>query len=69
MPELIFILVIGLMVLGPQKLPEIMRALGKGIIQFKRALNADDEDEKEAGDSEADPEDGTDSDPQEKLHG
>jgi len=39
MPELIVILFIALIVLGPKKLPEIAKALGKGIIQFKRALN------------------------------
>jgi len=36
-PELIIILVIALVVMGPQKLPEIASALGKGIAQFKKA--------------------------------
>lgn len=34
-PELILILVIALVVFGPSKLPEIGKALGKGIKEFK----------------------------------
>lgn len=37
MPELIIILVIALIVIGPQKLPDIARSLGKGLAEFKRA--------------------------------
>ena len=37
MPELIVILVIALIVIGPHKLPEIARSLGKGLAEFKRA--------------------------------
>ncbi|VBB06267.1 bacterial sec-independent translocation tatb protein signature [Lucifera butyrica] len=37
MPELIVILIIALVVFGPGKLPEVGRALGKGIQEFKRA--------------------------------
>jgi sec-independent protein translocase protein TatA len=37
MPELIIILVIALIVIGPKKLPEIARSLGKGLAEFKRA--------------------------------
>lgn len=36
MPELILILAVALVVLGPKKLPEIARALGKGISEFRR---------------------------------
>lgn len=48
MPELLIILVIALIVLGPQKLPEIAKSLGKGLAEFKRASedfkqNLDDE--------------------------
>ena len=39
MPELILILVVALIVLGPRKLPEIARALGKGIAEFRRATD------------------------------
>jgi len=37
MPELILILVIALVVIGPSKLPDLARALGKGMAEFKKA--------------------------------
>ncbi len=37
MPELIVILVIALLVLGPQKLPDLARSLGRGLAEFRRA--------------------------------
>jgi sec-independent protein translocase protein TatA len=37
-PELILILVIALILFGPGKLPEIGRALGKGVRDFKDAM-------------------------------
>ncbi len=39
MPELIVILVIALIVIGPQKLPDLARSLGKGLAEFKRATD------------------------------
>jgi len=39
MPELIVILLVALIVLGPKKFPEIVRALGQGLREFKRALS------------------------------
>jgi len=39
MPELVIIMVIALIVMGPQKLPELARSLGKGLAEFKRASN------------------------------
>jgi TatA/E family protein of Tat protein translocase len=39
MPELILILAVALIILGPRKLPEIARALGKGISEFRRATS------------------------------
>ncbi len=39
MPQLIIILVIALIVFGPQKLPELARSLGKALADFKRAAN------------------------------
>jgi sec-independent protein translocase protein TatA len=39
MPEMIIILVIALIVIGPQKLPELARSLGKGLAEFKKATD------------------------------
>ncbi len=36
-PELILIFIVGLVVFGPRKLPEIGKSLGKMIAEFKRA--------------------------------
>ena len=36
-PELIIILVIALLILGPGKLPEVGASLGKGIREFRKA--------------------------------
>jgi Tat protein translocase TatB subunit len=36
-PELIVIMVIALIVLGPNKLPDIAKALGKGMVKFRKA--------------------------------
>jgi sec-independent protein translocase protein TatA len=52
-PELIVILVIALIVLGPKKLPEAGRAMGKGMREFKDSLSGvNDDDEKPAIKSE-----------------
>ena len=37
MTELIIILVVALLVIGPDKLPDLARTLGKGMSEFKRA--------------------------------
>jgi Tat protein translocase TatB subunit len=39
MSELLLIGALALMVLGPKKLPELARALGKGFAEFKRATD------------------------------
>nr|NSL47229.1 twin-arginine translocase TatA/TatE family subunit [Dendrosporobacter quercicolus DSM 1736]SDL81426.1 sec-independent protein translocase protein TatA [Dendrosporobacter quercicolus] len=39
MPELILILIIALVVFGPAKLPEIGKALGRSLQEFKRATS------------------------------
>lgn len=39
MTELLLIAALALMVLGPKKLPELARALGKGFAEFKRATD------------------------------
>src|SRR5215831_529391 len=36
MPELIVILVVALVVLGPKRLPEVARTLGKALAEFRR---------------------------------
>lgn len=38
-PELLLILAIALIVVGPSKLPDLARALGRGYAEFKKATN------------------------------
>jgi Tat protein translocase TatB subunit len=38
-PELLVILVVALLVLGPKRLPEVARALGKGLAELRRATS------------------------------
>jgi sec-independent protein translocase protein TatA len=58
LPELLLILVVILLLFGGKKIPELMRGLGQGIKEFKKASRADDDhsssslpkqDEKEKG--------------------
>ena len=44
-PELIVILVIALLVLGPKKLPEVGRSVGRGMREFKESLAGNDSDD------------------------
>ncbi len=37
MPELLLILAVALIVLGPKKLPELARSLGKGLAELKKS--------------------------------
>ena len=37
MPELLLILAVALIVIGPKKLPDLARSLGRGIAEFKKA--------------------------------
>jgi Tat protein translocase TatB subunit len=37
MTELLIVLVVALLVLGPRKLPEMARNLGRGMAEFRRA--------------------------------
>ncbi|MEH3052483.1 MAG: twin-arginine translocase TatA/TatE family subunit [Patulibacter minatonensis] len=43
--ELIVILVIALLVLGPKRLPDAGRSVGKGLREFKDAISGKDDDE------------------------
>ena len=39
MPEMILILVVALIVIGPKKLPDLAKSLGRAIGEFKSATN------------------------------
>jgi sec-independent protein translocase protein TatA len=39
MPELIVILVIALLIIGPKKLPDLAKSLGRGLSEFRRATD------------------------------
>jgi Tat protein translocase TatB subunit len=39
MPELLLILAVALIVIGPKKLPDMAKALGRGLGEFKRATD------------------------------
>lgn len=38
-PELVVIMVIALLVVGPNKLPDLARALGRGYAEFRKAMD------------------------------
>ena len=44
--ELLLILVVALVVLGPQRLPEAARSVGRGMRELKESLQGDDDDER-----------------------
>ena len=46
--ELVVVLAIALIVLGPKKLPEAGRAIGRGIREFKESLSMGDHDDHDA---------------------
>jgi sec-independent protein translocase protein TatA len=46
LPEILVILVVVLLLFGGKKIPELMRGMGKGIKEFKKGVN-DEDDKKE----------------------
>ena len=40
--HLLFVLVVALLVLGPKRLPEVGRSLGRGLRDFRHAMSGDD---------------------------
>ena len=49
-PELLIVLALALIVLGPKKLPEVGRSLGRGMREFKDSISGvtpDDDDDDE----------------------
>ena len=47
LPEMMVVLVIGLIFFGPSKLPDLGKSLGEAIRGFKKGIAAEPEDEKE----------------------
>lgn len=43
LPEILVIGLVALLIFGPKRLPELARGLGKGIRDFKRALEGEHE--------------------------
>ncbi len=43
--HLLFLGAVALIVLGPKRLPEVARALGKGMREFRESINPDEHDE------------------------
>jgi sec-independent protein translocase protein TatA len=43
--HLVFIAVVALVVLGPKRLPEMARALGKGMREFREAMSGERQEE------------------------
>lgn len=46
--ELLVVGVIALLVLGPQRLPDAARAMGRGMREFRQALDSPDDDDRDA---------------------
>jgi sec-independent protein translocase protein TatA len=45
--ELIIVLVIALLVLGPKRLPEVGKSLGRGLREFKDSISGNDRDDED----------------------
>jgi len=44
--EIALVLIVALIILGPKKLPDMGRSVGKGMREFKAAITGDDERDK-----------------------
>ena len=53
--EIVIVLVIALLILGPKRLPEMGRSLGSGMRSFKEAVTGDDNDKPDELAEEATP--------------
>ena len=53
--ELVIVLVIALVILGPKRLPEAGKAVGRGIREFKGAIGGADPDEADDAPARVDP--------------
>jgi sec-independent protein translocase protein TatA len=45
--ELIVVLIIALVVLGPKRLPEVGRSVGRGMREFKEAISGEHDEERD----------------------
>jgi sec-independent protein translocase protein TatA len=50
--ELVVVLVIALLVLGPKRLPDVGRSVGRGMREFKRSLAGDEDVHEPDGEAE-----------------
>lgn len=55
--EILIVLIIALIVLGPQRLPEVARTVGRGIREFREAIatGGDDDYDDRRGDDDEEP--------------
>ena len=44
--EIALVLIVALIILGPKKLPDMGRSMGKGMREFKAAITGDDDSDK-----------------------
>jgi sec-independent protein translocase protein TatA len=44
-PQLLLVLVLVMLVFGANRLPELMRSLGRSVTEFKKGINSSDDDD------------------------